>query len=124
MFSTSEELILRTGMNFANLASFQAIGFVEQPVPKTRDNLLCDMRLFIQGFLHKAQHSVNYAAREERARRSASSCSSHSQFPRSPLRTPGTMTRHFTTNKKDGLINFIYTRSTKRNYFIYTTQHD
>ena len=54
---------MRTSSNFAHLASFQAIEFVNWPVPKELDIIFCMSDKQRQKFLYKRQLS---AVREER----------------------------------------------------------
>jgi len=57
-------------MNFAYLAGFQAIEFVDQPVPKMIDILFVRWlykALFFPNFLHESEHSIYYIVHEELA---------------------------------------------------------
>ena len=49
---------MRTSTNFAHLASFQAIEFMDWPVPKTLDIIVCAACQTSENKAVKTQHSV------------------------------------------------------------------
>ena len=51
-------VFVRTSTNFAHLTSFQAIGFMDWPVPKTLDISVCQTS---ENKAFKLQHSVTVA---------------------------------------------------------------
>ena len=75
-------------MNFAHLTSFQAIEFMDWPVPKTLDISVC------QTSENNISHSVTvfrplFAAKSAK---NENTILSHPQSPRFPLGAPSTMT--------------------------------
>ena len=57
-------VFVRTSMSFAHLASFQAIEYMDQPIPKAVDNLLCQTSevkaIFRKGsFLYAKNENTN-----------------------------------------------------------------
>ena len=83
-------------MNFVYLASFQAIWFVDRPVPKTMTSLYVRWA-YKAWFLLKTfftEHHILYNVRRSRRRstRYRTMWRSCPQFPRSTHGTPGTMT--------------------------------
>ena len=76
-------VFMRTSTNFAHLTtcSFQAIEFMDWPVPKTLDIFVCQTS---EKKAFKTQHSVTCSEREHDL--------THPQSPRFPLGAPSTMT--------------------------------
>ena len=74
-------VLVRTSTNFAHLTSFQAIEFMDWPVPKTLDISVCQTS---ENKAFKTQHSVTCSEREHDL--------THPQSPRFPLGAPSTMT--------------------------------
>ena len=60
-------IFVRTSTNLAHLAIFQAMEFIEWPVPKMRDIFVCQTVKWKQSFPCKTQHSVTCCSRRTRA---------------------------------------------------------
>ena len=79
---------MRTSTNVAHLTSFQAIEFMDWPVPKTLDISVCQTS---ENKAFKTQHSAT-VVRPLLAAKNENTIRSHPQSPRFTLGAPSTMT--------------------------------
>ena len=79
-------VFVRASTNFAHLTSFQAIEFMDWPIPKTLDISVCQTS---ENKAFKRQHSVTVVRLLFAAK---NTILSHPQSPRFPLGVPSTMT--------------------------------